>query len=449
MADPGAAAQGEDVKEPSGAKQRDRLSERRLQQSKLIRAVWQGALFVLVSLYLIDLGWSPTAVGVLFSASGLLNALAGWIAGIISDRTSRRAFLLGYEAMIGLAAAALAFFDAPWLITFACLLLGFGRSQSGIPAFAAPAEQAWLAQVVDPSRRGVVFSLNAALGFFGMAAGSLVTSFVPLIGRWLPGVLAYRPYFALVAAAAALNFFLLKSAEERREVAGEEDAGAGGPAGDTFLLQRGNVPERALRREENLIMLKMALINGLNGVAVGLTSPLLVYWFNLKFGAGPEALGPVFALTYAATGLSSMWTGRLSEQIGIVRAVVTVRLVSVIALVLVPLMPNFTLASILHVFRSAFGRGSVGARRALAVNLVRNSRRGLASSINNMSMTLPHAVGPSIAGVFLDAGQLALPFFLAAAVQFLYGTFYGAAFQRYEQVPRGDGAKGEERSAAP
>lgn len=426
----------------------DERSERRLQQSKLIRAVWQGALFVLVSLYLIDLGWSPTAVGVLFSASGLLNAFAGWIAGILSDRTSRRVFLLSYEALIGLAAVALAFFDVPWLITFACLFLGFGRSQSGIPAFAAPAEQAWLAQVVDPSRRGVAFSLNAALGFFGMAAGSFATSFVPLIGRWLPGVLAYRPFFALVAALAALNFFLLKGAQERREDAGEAGAGSGGSSDDTFLLQRGRMPERVLRREENIIMLKMALINALNGVAVGLTSPLLVYWFNLKFGAGPEALGPVFALTYAATGISSMWTGRLSERIGIVRAVVTVRLISVIALVLVPLMPSFTLASILHVFRSAFGRGSVGARRALAVNLVRNSRRGLASSVNNMSMTLPHAVGPSIAGVFLDAGQLALPFFLAAALQFLYGTFYGAAFQRYEQGPPSAGAKGEGRVPA-
>ena len=341
----------------------------------------------------------------------------------------------------------LTFFDAPLLITLACLLLGFGRSQSGIPGFAAAPEQAWLAQVVDTSQRGVVFSLNAALGFFGMAFGSLLTGLVPLVGRWLPGVLAYRPFFALVAALALLNFALLRQAKERVEDAGEKAPDQGASRDDTLLLQHGQASKRAVRREENLIMVKMALINGFNGIAVGLTSPLLVYWFNLKFGAGPEALGPVFALTFLATGISSMWTGKLSERIGIVRAVVMVRMVSVLALILVPLMPNFTLASILHVLRSAFGRGSVGARRALAVNLVRNSRRGLASSVNNMSMTLPNAVGPSIAGVFLDAGQLALPFFVAATLQFLYGTFYGAAFQRYEQGPLDTRAKGEGRPA--
>ena len=79
---------------------------RRLQESKLIRAVWQGALVVVFSLYLIDLGWSPTAVGVLFSAGGLLNAFVGWIVGLISDRTGRRIYLLSYEAAIGLAALA-------------------------------------------------------------------------------------------------------------------------------------------------------------------------------------------------------------------------------------------------------------------------------------------------------------------------------------------------------
>src|SRR5690606_12146110 len=117
--------------------------------------------------------------------------------------------------------------------------------------------------------------------------------------------------------------------------------------------------EDEIRRHENTIMWKMAAINALNGVAIGLTGPLLVYWFNLKFGAGPGELGPVYALTYIITGLASVWTGRLTERMGIVKAVVTVRMASVIILVLVPLMPTFTLAAILHILRSAFGRGSI------------------------------------------------------------------------------------------
>jgi predicted MFS family arabinose efflux permease len=71
----------------------------------------------------------------------------------------------------------------------------------------------------------------------------------------------------------------------------------------------------------------------------------------------------------------------------------------------------------------------------------------MASSINQVSMNLPNAAGPGIAGLFLEAGHLTLPFFLAAAMQFLYGTLYGAAFGRYDEAGAapGRGPRGSAR----
>lgn len=435
---------------------------RRLQATKFVRAVGQGALYVLFTLYLKELGWSPTALGLLFSVGGLLTASIGWFVGIACDRMGRKRFLLVYEALTVAAGVLLTFTQNEYALALASLLLGFGRGQTGIPGPMAAAEQAWLAEGVPAARRGSVFSANSALGFFGTGIGAIIAASVPWLEGLLPGLLVYRPFFLLTAVGAAWSYWALAGAHEAYRFAkgrtGRSLAGQGHERGDSRVERIGQDPRDvsefhkrheevedadpnaadaadAIRRQENGIMIRMALINALNGVAIGLTGPLLVYWFNLKFGVGPGSLGPVFALTYIATGLASVWTGRLTERIGIVKAVVTVRMAAVVLLVLVPMMPNFALAATLHVLRSALGRGSVGARRALAVNLVRDERRGFASSVNNISMQFPQAVGPSIAGAFIAAGQMAMPFYLGAVMQFLYGTFYGAAFQRYDTTP--------------
>ncbi len=412
----------------------------RLQATRFIRSVGQGALIVLFTLYLSDLGWNAASIGILFSASGLLGAVLGWFVGLASDRTKRKPFVLAYETLAIVAGVLLFFTDHAVALAAACLLLGFGHSQSGVPSFAAAAEQAWLAEGVPPSRRGSVFSMNSALGFFGMATGSALAGAVPLLRLFVPELVAYRPYFLLAALFAFINYLLLRKVAERLEASiesmGERKGGNNSVSSvASAFAEKAKVDPVGVRKEENGIMLKMALINGLNGVAVGLTSPLLVYWFNLKFGVGPGELGPVYAITFVVTGLASVWTGKLSDRMGIVKAVVTVRLSAVVLLIATPLMPTFWLASVAHVLRSALARGSVGARRALAVNLVRSERRGIASSVNNVSMAMPMAIGPTIAGYFLEVGQLAMPFFIGAALQFLYGTLYGAAFNRYDAAP--------------
>jgi MFS family permease len=190
-----------------------------------------------------------------------------------------------------------------------------------------------------------------------------------------------------------------------------------------------------VRRQENQILEKLVLVNVFNGVAIGLTGPLISYWFALRFHVGPAAIAPVMAATFILTGASSLLTGRLSERIGIVQSVIWARLVGLVLLVLLPLMPVYWLAALIYLLRSAFNRGSAGARQALAVGLVRDERRGLATSLNAISFQVPQSVGPSIAGYLLDTGQFTLPFYVAALLQGIYLVAYGRIFRNYEPNP--------------
>lgn len=417
----------------------------RLQAVKVLRSLGQGALVVTFSLYLDSLGWQAHAIGLLLAAGGLLNAVLSVPIGIASDRLGRKSFVIVNEMVIVVAAILAVSTSHATIVAIAGLLGAFGRGQVGMVGPAAPAEQAWLAELIEPSQRGRIYSNNAALGFLGMGIGAVIAGLIPLWASLLPGPLAYRPLFVIVLVSGIANLALLATTRGGG-APGRPRPGvgaAGGTTSDPPASRKAPVvgpaafgAEAQIRRTENRRLLQLAAINAMNGIAIGLTSPLLSYWFAVKFGVGPGALGPVFAFSFFATAVASIATGRASERVGLVRSVVTVRLLAVIILVIIPLVPFFWLAAVLHVFRSALSRGSQGARQALTVALVRDERRGFASSMNSISMSIPNSVGPTIAGYLLSAGQLSLPFYVAAAMQFGYGVLFGRFFQGIEPEPR-------------
>jgi Na+/melibiose symporter-like transporter len=298
--------------------------------------------------------------------------------------------------------------------------------QSGVPGLATAAEQAWMASAVKRSRRGIMFSANSAVGFTGMALGAGLSTLEPSLRSVFETGFAYEPFFLFTAVVSALNALLLSGSEESLPK-GDEQRPDGKERQETTLRSVEST------QTENRNMIKLAGINSLSGIAIGLTSPLLVYWFNYKFGVGTEAIGTVLSVSYLATAIFSILTGLTSQRRGLVRTVVAARLVTVALFAVIPLMPTFGLASAAHIARSALSRGSIGARRAIAVNLVGLERRGLVSGVNNVSLKVSNSVGSAVAGVFLNAGLLALPFFVAAGMQLLYGMAYGRAFSKYDQ----------------
>ena len=387
--------------------------------ARFLRSISQGALLVGFALYLDRLGWSAEHIGALLGLGGLGAGLLSLLVGVTTDRWGRRSFLLGYQATVVMVSLILVFTANPVAILAATLIGGFGRGQAGSAGPFAPAEGAWLAEAVQPADRGAVFSLNAGLGFFGMALGAAVAAVIPFLQHWWPGALAYRALFALSALGAfAVLLLLLVTPGGRGSNAAEDspDAAAGHPE----------------RRAQNRALYLLMFTNAFNGVAIGLTSPLIAYWFDLKFGVGPGGLGPFFAITFILTGLAAVATGALTRAFGIVRSVAVGRGLGLGLLLLLPVLPSYGLAAAVYALRSALSRGTVGARQALAVSLVDDSRRGLATSLNAVSMILPAAVGPVLAGFMLQGGHLEMPFFLAAALQLVYMVLYVRIFRRYE-----------------
>ncbi|HET7922735.1 MAG TPA: MFS transporter [Gammaproteobacteria bacterium] len=396
---------------------------RRLLAARAVRSVAQGALVADLSLYLHALGWSGFSIGLTFTAGGLIAAALSIVIGVASDRHTRKTFLLGNELLTVLCGLAPLITGSTAALAAAVIVGGFGRGSNGSAGPFAPAEQAWLAEAVPATRRGWVYSLNTALGFFGMAAGALLAIlpafWVHRFGvRW-----AYSPIFVLVALGGALNLWLLSGAHEQRAT----------PAAHTIVnKERGS----QTRRFENHVLWRLFQLNTLNGLSIGLTGPLIAYWFALRFQLGPAAIAPMMAVTFALTGVTSILAGKFSERHGLVTSVLWARGIGVALLALLPLSPWFWMAALIYMLRLASSGASLGARQAQIVSLVRDERRGLAASVNAASFQVPQSLGPGVAGPMIAEGMFMTPFYIAAALQAIYVAGYGRVFRRYERGMR-------------
>ncbi|MHB1203578.1 MAG: MFS transporter, partial [Acidithiobacillus sp.] len=138
----------------------------------------------------------------------------------------------------------------------------------------------------------------------------------------------------------------------------------------------------------------LAGINALNGLGIGMVGPLMAYWFALRFGVGPAAIGGTMAVAFVAAGIMSLAGGKLTMRFGLVGTVLRLRILGLALLLIIPFAPFFWLAMVLYILRAALNQGSIGSRQALFLSLVDSRRRGLAATFNSISIQIPRAIGP-------------------------------------------------------
>ncbi|TAN06642.1 MAG: MFS transporter [Rhodanobacteraceae bacterium] len=382
--------------------------------TRAVRSVGQGAMVASFTLYLNALGWSATAIGTVLMGALLWGTLLTITIGPLSDHGGRRWFLIGYDLVQAGAALLAMLTTTPSLLVAAAVVGAFGRGANGSAGAFSPVEQAWLAIELPMAHRGRVFSTNSAVGYIGMGIGALL---VALPAWWLGHTLAapdYRLLFVLPLAGSLGSFALLWLTREPNVVAPRSRHADTAPA---------------LRRTENRLLAKLVLANALHGLGIGFVGPLIAYWFAIKYARGLTAIGPGLALAFLTGAVGSVIAGTLARRHGIMRTVVWINGLGVALMALLPLAPWFWVAMAVYIVRGTTNRGTNGVRQALAAGLTRVERRGLASSLQNISFQIPRAVGPVIGGALFHAGHLMLPFFLAALFElgyvFAFARFFG------------------------
>src|SRR6266545_6618195 len=140
-----------------------------------LRAFGDGFVALLVPIYLIELGFSPLAIGAIVTSTLIGTALLTLWVGMVANRYSVRRLLLACAVLMAATGAGFAVTTAFWpllLIAF----VGTMNPTSGDASIFLPLEQAALAQTAEPRRRTAIFARYSVIGSLAGAVGTLAAA---------------------------------------------------------------------------------------------------------------------------------------------------------------------------------------------------------------------------------------------------------------------------------
>ena len=156
--------------------------------------------------------------------------------------------------------------------------------------------------------------------------------------------------------------------------------------------------------------------------------PFVVYWFYRRFGASSGELAGVFFIIHLVSSIPYLAAGRIALMLGSVRAVVITRTISTVLLFGVVVVPTFGLAAILYGVRALFNLLSIPVRQSYLMGVIDPAERSSASGFARFPSQLTSAIGPYLAGYFMEHLALALPLEFAAAMQGLNTFLFWISF---------------------
>jgi Major Facilitator Superfamily. len=201
------------------------------------------------------------------------------------------------------------------------------------------------------------------------------------------------------------------------------------PEQTTPSLTLGNVLGLSRSRK---IVLRLSGLFALDSFAGGfVVQSFAAYWFYLRFGTEPGTLGTIFFWANVFAGVSALLASRLATRIGLIRTMVVTHLPSNLLLILVPLMPNLSLAVLVLLVRFSISQMDVPTRQSYTMAVVHPEERSAAGGFTGVARTTGAAISPLLAGfLFAQPSLINIPFFIAGALKVVYDLLLYVSFRK-------------------
>jgi len=397
------------------------IDGRLLFATRFVRLFAYGALSVVLVLYLVGLGLTESATGLLLTATLLGDTLVSLYLTTRADRFGRRRMLVIGGVLMAAAGVAFAFTRQFWLLVAAGTIGVISPSGNEVGPFLS-IEQAALSQVVPARARTDVFAWYTLAGSIATALGALTAGFLThaLQQRWAP-VDSYRAVVVVYACIGAVLCALFLRASTAIEAPPSAQAAA--PASPLARLSG--------LHGSQAVVLRLSGLFALDSFGGGfVVQSFAAYWFYLRFGVDPQTLGALFFAANVFAGLSALVASRLAKRIGLVNTMVVTHLPSNVLLMLIPLMPTLPLATLMLLLRFSISQMDVPTRQSYTMAVVAPEERAAASGITGVARTTGAALSPFFAGLlFARPSLINVPFYLAGLLKIAYDLALFRAFR--------------------
>jgi MFS family permease len=381
-----------------------RADTRRILIGRTARGFADGFVSVLLAQYLTGLGFSPTQVGAIVTATLVGSAALTLLFGLRAHRHALRTLLLVAAALMvatGIGFAGLTWFVPLLIVAF----LGTLNPSSGDVSAFLPTEQAVLATLTEPRRRTHLFARYNLAGIWAGAVGALVSGVpVGMATRrgWDPVTtqrLAFAAYAVIGVGVLALYWRLRTHAE---------------------APPRSIDKPRTLRHSRRIV-LELSAMFSLDSAGSGfVVTSLLVLWLHLRFDLSAGSTATIFFVAGLLGGCSQLLAPWLARRIGLVRTMAYTHIPANLLLILAAFAPTAPVAVGLLLTRALFAQMDVPARQALVMVVVPATERAAASSLTNVPRSLAAATTPLLAGILLSHSTFGWPLVIAGTTKLVY-----------------------------
>jgi predicted MFS family arabinose efflux permease len=382
-----------------------------------LRALLYGFGSVLIGASLAKAGYSDAKVGLVFTAMLAGFAVTSVAVGTRGDQIGRRRLYAGLFLVMAVAGTVFALTGSLLLLVLAALTgtISVEANESG-PITSL--EQAMIPQAAPtPLERNRAFAWYNAVAYLAGSFGALAAGGPDFFRRFFPAVPASQRFLLAYGAIGLACAFLASQLSSRME------------SGEELTAERKFPLVRHKRRVAGLAGL--FAIDSFGGGFV--VNSFIVFWFQRKFGASTETMGLVFFVAGLLQSGSSIAAGWLANRIGLLNTMVFTHLPSNVLLILVPFMPNLTLAITMLLARFAISQMDVPARQAYVVSVVDPSERTAAASYTNTARYVVRPAGPALGGYLMQTISRSAPFVAAGALKILYDLLILSTFRRVRE----------------
>jgi MFS family permease len=387
---------------------------------RALRSFAFGWLSVILALFLDQRGFGAPEIGAVFTATMVEDVVLTMLLSTIAARVGPARVMAATAPLIALGGLLLALPESRWLVLLGAVLGTLSPNGQEAGPF-APMEQALLPRTVRSGTAVRVFGWYNVFAFLPAAAGAGAAGATLgwALRRGVGEAVAHRGMLLAYASVGVLLTLLYARLARLERARGQED--------------RPTSPGRLGLGRSRGPVLQLAGLQAVDALGGGfIMQSLLAYWFHVRFGAGPEALGALFFGTSLLSALSFLVATRVAERVGLLNTMVFTHLPSNVLLLAVPFMPSFGAAAAVLLARHVLSQMDVPTRQAYTMALVAPEERPAAAGLTASARALAQACAPVVSGLTMAAAATPAPFLLAGGLKIVYDL---SLFFRFRSVP--------------
>ena len=364
-----------------------------------------GIFWVILNLYILELGVTPTFLGVFISSHLTASALFLIPGGAISDSIGRKKTLLLSTALLFWSVIVLCITKDKYTLIAANSVRGVGDALIMVTIVPFMAEQS------NNYERMHLFSVNAALNSFSIMFGTLVGGLLPSTFAFTAHLAEQYRFTLLTTSLFVLTaFFTLLFIKERIVTRPVSKPFSGNK---TFVAQ-------------------FAIFSAIVGLGAGVIVPFFNVYFSRVLNAPAAHIGFIFSVSQLSVGVASLVLPVMVHRLGKVTTTVMTQALS-IPFMLVILSHRLVTAFVGFFFRMTFMNMSHPAQQHFFMDHIQEHERAKAVSITQFGSILCRAAGSNLGGYLIDTKSFSYPFYVAALLYGISTALFYVFFKGKEQ----------------